>query len=40
MSISGGSCGTYNPTTTANTFTFPANAAMTAENCNIVLMGQ
>jgi hypothetical protein len=40
MVISGGSCGTYNPTTTANTFTFPANAAMTAENCQIMLMGQ
>jgi len=40
MTISGGSCGTYNPSTTASTFTFPANAAMTAENCQIVLMGQ
>jgi hypothetical protein len=37
---SGGSCGTYNPTTTASTLTLPANAAMTAETCNVVLIGQ
>jgi len=37
---SGGSCGTYNPTTTASTLTLPANASMTAETCNIVAIGQ
>jgi hypothetical protein len=35
-----GSCGTYNPTTTATALTLPANAAMTAESCNVVLLGQ
>jgi len=37
---SGGSCGAYNPTTTASTLTLPANASMTAETCNIVAIGQ
>ena len=37
---SGGSCGTYNPTTTASTLTLPANASMTAETCNVVVIGQ
>ena len=37
---SGGSCGTYNPSTTASTLTLPANASMTAETCNIVALGQ
>ncbi len=37
---SGGSCGTYNPTTTASTLTLPANASMTAETCNVVAIGQ
>jgi len=37
---SGGSCGTYNPTTSATVLTLPANAAMTAETWNIVLIGQ
>lgn len=37
---SAGSCGTYNPTTTASTLTLPANASMTAETCNIVVIGQ
>ncbi|MGH9589399.1 MAG: hypothetical protein ACRD25_03345 [Terracidiphilus sp.] len=37
---SGGSCGTYNPTATATTLTLPANASMTAETCNVVVMGQ
>jgi hypothetical protein len=36
----GGSCGTYNPTTTATTLTLPANASMTAETCDVVVMGQ
>jgi hypothetical protein len=36
----GGSCGTYNPTTTASTLTPPANASMTAETCNVVAIGQ
>ena len=37
---SGGSCGTYNPTSTATVLTLPANASMTAETCNIVAIGQ
>jgi hypothetical protein len=37
---SGGSCGTYNPSSTASTLTLPANAAMTAETCQIIAMGQ
>lgn len=35
-----GSCGTFNPTTTATVLTLPANAAMTAETCNVVVTGQ
>lgn len=35
----GGSCGTYNPSTTASTLTLPANASMTAETCAIVIIG-
>ena len=35
-----GSCGTFGPTTTSTVLTLPANAAMTAETCNIVLIGQ
>jgi hypothetical protein len=37
---SGGSCGTYNPTSTATILTLPANAAMTAETCNVIALGQ
>lgn len=37
---SSGSCGAYNPTTTAGTLTLPANAAMTPETCNVVAIGQ
>jgi len=37
---SGGSCGAYNPTTTATTLTLPANASMTAETCDVVVVGQ
>jgi hypothetical protein len=37
---SGGSCGTYNATTTATALTLPANGAMTAESCNITVLGQ
>jgi hypothetical protein len=37
---SGGSCGAYNPTTTASTLTLPSNASMTAETCNVVAIGQ
>ena len=37
---SGGSCGSYNPTTTATTLTLPANSAMTAESCNVTVLGQ
>jgi hypothetical protein len=35
-----GSCGAYNPTTTTTTLTLPANQSMTAETCNVVLIGQ
>jgi hypothetical protein len=35
-----GTGGSYAPMTTASTLTLPANAAMTAETCNIVVMGQ
>ncbi|MBF6569880.1 MAG: hypothetical protein IVW54_13510 [Candidatus Binataceae bacterium] len=37
---SGGSCGTYNPASTATVLTLPANASMTAETCNVTAMGQ
>jgi hypothetical protein len=37
---SNGSCGAYNPTTTASVLTLPANASSTAETCNVVLIGQ
>ena len=37
---SGGSCGTYNPATTATALTLPANSAMTAESCNVTVLGQ
>jgi hypothetical protein len=37
---SGGSCGTYNPTTTSSTLTLPANAGMSTETCNIIAEGQ
>lgn len=40
LQISGGSCGTFNPTASASTLTLPANAAMTAESCNISVLGQ
>jgi hypothetical protein len=40
LQISGGSCGTYNPTTTALAITLPANAGMTAETCNVLVTGQ
>ena len=33
-------CGTYNASTTASTLTLPANSAMTASTCNIVVTGQ
>jgi hypothetical protein len=34
-----GSCGTYNPSVTATSITFPANAGMSAETCSVVLTG-
>ncbi|MGC1678338.1 MAG: hypothetical protein WA740_12490 [Candidatus Binataceae bacterium] len=34
------SCGSYNPTATASVLTLPANAAMTAETCNVTAIGQ
>jgi hypothetical protein len=34
------SCGTYNPSATATVLTLPANAAMTAETCNVTAIGQ
>jgi hypothetical protein len=37
---SGGSCGTYRPATSAGVLTLPAGDAMTAETCNVVLIGQ
>ncbi len=40
LQISGGSCGTYNPTSTSTVLTLPANAGMIAETCNVVLIGQ
>jgi hypothetical protein len=36
----GGSCGTYNPSTSASVLTLPANASMSAETCSIVIIGQ
>ena len=36
---SGGSCGTYNPSVTATVLTLPANASMTAETCDLVILG-
>lgn len=39
MQIGGGSCGTYDPTTTTTTLTLPANAGMTAESCEVVIQG-
>lgn len=40
VQIAGGSCGIYNPTVTATTITLPSNAAMTAETCNMTVIGQ
>lgn len=40
LSISGVSCGTFNPTTSTSTLTLPANPAMTAESCNVLVTGQ
>jgi hypothetical protein len=40
LSESAGSCGAYNPSATAGVLTLPANAAMTAESCNVVAIGQ
>ena len=40
IQLGGGSCGMFNPTSTASILTLPANAAMTTETCNIVLIGQ
>lgn len=37
---SAGSCGTWNPSSTATTLTLPQNAAMTAETCQILVEGQ
>ena len=37
---SGGSCGTYNPSVSSTTLTLPANAGMTAETCNVAVLGQ
>ena len=37
---SGGSCGSYNPSTTTTVITLPANASMTAESCNVEVSGQ
>jgi hypothetical protein len=36
----GGSCRTYNPSTSASVLTLPANASMSAETCSIVIIGQ
>ena len=35
----GGSCGTYNPSVTATVLTLPASASMTAETCDVVILG-
>jgi hypothetical protein len=35
-----GSCGTYHASASANELTMPANAAMTAETCNVIALGQ
>lgn len=40
LQISSNSCGTYNPTATASVLTLPANAAMSAESCNVIAIGQ
>lgn len=37
---SGGSCGAQNPSVTATVLTLPANAAMTAETCQVSVTGQ
>lgn len=37
---SGGTCGSYNPSVSATALTLPANASMTAETCNVVVLGQ
>lgn len=37
---SGGSCGTFNPSATSGLLTLPANAAMTAETCTVLIWGQ
>jgi len=40
LTESGGSCGGFNPSTTATVLTLPANAAMGAETCQIIVEGQ
>lgn len=40
LMMSGGSCGSYNPTVTTTALTLPANPKMTAESCNIMILGQ
>jgi hypothetical protein len=40
ISESGGSCGTYNPTSSATLLTLPANGSMAAETCEILIQGQ
>jgi hypothetical protein len=40
LTESGGSCGSFNPSTSATVLTLPANAGMTAETCQIVVIGQ
>jgi len=41
VTISGGTCGTYNPTTSAAQLALPFNGGgMTAENCEVLIQGQ
>ncbi len=40
VQMSGGSCGSYNPTVSASAVTFPVNSGMTGETCNLVIVGQ
>jgi hypothetical protein len=39
-SVGGTSCGTYSPSASSTVLTLPANAAMTAETCQVIVNGQ
>jgi len=39
-SVSGNTCGTYNPSSSATALSLPANAAMTLETCTVTVIGQ